>query len=151
MLVHWAHQSEHGGISQFTFSTPSFVFSKFCARIHLLHNGFIFRSWFCSLGCTRRMRMCIMRRRGSMVCFRLLFYVLVFGDWQVPSAAYTFLDPAVYHGKVAAYFFGIVIGEAIIFSVVFGIIKLRERLFPVKKSPAAAEMKEYKHKGHDSV
>ncbi|KAF9266397.1 hypothetical protein L218DRAFT_858215 [Marasmius fiardii PR-910] len=56
---------------------------------------------------------------------------------------YEFLDPAKYHSRVAAYVFGIVIGEIVVFFIVFGLIKLREIIFPPKNvGKDLLEMKE---------
>jgi len=44
-----------------------------------------------------------------------------------PLAVYAFLNPSKQHGKLAAYIIGIFLGQVIIFSIVRGIVVLRER------------------------
>jgi len=47
---------------------------------------------------------------------------------------YKFLDPDQYGGLVAAYIFGVLIGECIIFSVAWGIAKLRNKIFTKRRT-----------------
>ena len=48
--------------------------------------------------------------------------------------AYKFLDPKQYGGQAAAYVFGVLIGECIIFSIVWGISKLRNKIFTNRRA-----------------
>jgi len=48
---------------------------------------------------------------------------------------YKFLDPVAYGGKVAAYVFGVLVGECIIFSIAWGLARLRNKIF-AKRRPA---------------
>jgi len=47
---------------------------------------------------------------------------------------YKFLDPNRYGAQVAAYVFGVLIGECIIFSIVWGISKLRNKFFANRRT-----------------
>jgi len=47
---------------------------------------------------------------------------------------YTFLDPDRYGGRVAAYVFGVLVGECIIFSIVWGVAKLRNKIFTKRRT-----------------
>ncbi|KAL0063421.1 hypothetical protein AAF712_009625 [Marasmius tenuissimus] len=64
---------------------------------------------------------------------------------------YEFLDPSVYHGRVAMYVAGIVIGEVVIFMVVWGLMKLRERIWPVRKDERAMVEREMREHGRGAV
>src|SRR6202000_857775 len=44
-----------------------------------------------------------------------------------PSVAYNFLDPTIQHAKLAAWIIGICVGQAIIFSIIKGVMYLRQR------------------------
>ncbi|KAL0578094.1 hypothetical protein V5O48_003912 [Marasmius crinis-equi] len=46
---------------------------------------------------------------------------------------YKFLDPSEYHEKVGIYIAGIIVGEIVIFVIVWGLMKLRHKIFPAKK------------------
>ncbi|KAF9782469.1 hypothetical protein BJ322DRAFT_1076237 [Thelephora terrestris] len=52
---------------------------------------------------------------------------------------YKFLDPAQYGGQVAAYVFGVLIGECIIFAVVYGLSKLRNIIFAKRRTSTLAD------------
>jgi hypothetical protein len=56
---------------------------------------------------------------------------------NVPAlhTAYKFLDPDMYGGKVAGYVFGVLIGECVIFSIVWGLAKLRNKIFAKRRIP----------------
>lgn len=60
--------------------------------------------------------------------------VLVCADSTPLHKAYTFLDPDRYGGLVAAYVFGVLIGECIIFSIVWGVTKLRNKIFTKRRT-----------------
>jgi len=47
---------------------------------------------------------------------------------------YKFLDPVRYGGLVAAYVFGVLIGECIIFSIAWGLAKLRNKIFTNRRT-----------------
>ncbi|KAG7089992.1 hypothetical protein E1B28_011614 [Marasmius oreades] len=64
---------------------------------------------------------------------------------------YTFLDPGKYHSVVAAFFFGIVIGEVVIFTLAWGLMKLREMKFPVRSTGSDDIAIEMKEQDRDSV
>jgi len=64
-----------------------------------------------------------------------IFPVLVFhADFTALRKAYKFLDPNAYGGKVAAYVFGVLVGECIIFSIVWGLVKLRNKIFAKRRT-----------------
>jgi len=54
---------------------------------------------------------------------------IIRADFATLHIAYSFLDPNKYGARVAAYVFGVLIGECIIFSIVWGISKLRNKIF----------------------
>ena len=73
-----------------------------------------------------------MRRREYTVRLRSLRFPplrapMLISLFVMPFTAYSFLDPALHHGLVAAYVFGIAAGEGIIFVVVRYAIVFRER------------------------
>ena len=47
--------------------------------------------------------------------------------------AYKFLDPVAYGGEVAGYVFGVLVGECIVFSIVWGVSKLRNKIFAKRR------------------
>ncbi|KAG7090206.1 hypothetical protein E1B28_011809 [Marasmius oreades] len=67
--------------------------------------------------------------------------------------SYEFLDPEKQHSLVAAYVLGIVIGEILIFAVVWGIMNLRGKVFPasVRKTGSDLETKGRDDYTYDSL
>jgi len=59
---------------------------------------------------------------------------------------YDFLDPSLHGARVAAYVFGVLIGECIIFSIAWGLSKLRNNIF-VQRRPAAVPRDTSSEKG----
>jgi len=79
----------------------------------------------------------------SHLVFLLLFLVGYLGIAYITHATegfytYSFLDPNKQHGFLAAYIVGIAVGECIVFSVVWGVCYLRERLSTRLKLSAAS-------------
>jgi len=52
---------------------------------------------------------------------------------------YKFLDPTQYGGRVAAYVLGVLIGECIIFAIVWGVSRLRNIIFAKRRAAIIGE------------
>jgi len=71
---------------------------------------------------------------------------IIRADSAAIHIAYGFLDPSQYGGLVAAYVFGVLIGECVIFSIAWGISKLRNKIFANRRTTTPGDTPSEKDK-----